>query len=173
MPWVAAVAGSQGPHFTEHLSPKVEFISSNIFPCTDHHLLWCLTHTTQHWYVPGMRITYSEYIWPLFLTTIPSLIKMKKKERERKKCWQSHGRHFQGRIPGCVQSLGNTICCSKGEDGPLPKEKQDDFECDYSPVTANPSGNNCIVLKAFQVKCFHIYHGKCRVSSGYLFADLG
>ena len=72
-----------------------------------------------------------------------------------------------------MPSLGNSICCSKGEEGPLPKEKQDGFECDYSPITVNPSGNNCIILKAFQVKHFHIYHGKCRVSSRYLFTDLG
>lgn len=74
---VAAGAGSQTPHFTQHLSPKkrinaetskVEFVSSNIFPCTDHYLLWCLTHTTQHWYVPSMRIIYSEYARPIFST---------------------------------------------------------------------------------------------------------
>lgn len=70
-------------------------------------------------------------------------------------------------------SLGNTTYCSKGDDGPLPKAKQDDFEDDYGPVTLNPSGNSCIVLKAFQVKCYHIYHGKCRVSSRDVFADLG
>lgn len=83
---MAAGAGSQTPHFTQHLSPKkrinaetskVEFVSSNIFPCTDHYLLWCLTHTTQHWYVPSMRIIYSEYARPIFLTAIPSLIKKK------------------------------------------------------------------------------------------------
>lgn len=29
-------------------SIKAEFLSSNIFPCADHHLLWCLTHAIQH-----------------------------------------------------------------------------------------------------------------------------
>lgn len=70
-------------------------------------------------------------------------------------------------------SLGNTTYCSKGDDGPLPKAKEDDFEDDYGPVTLNPSGNSYIVLKAFQVKCCHIYHGKCRVSSRDVLADLG
>lgn len=70
-------------------------------------------------------------------------------------------------------SLGNATYFSKAEDGPLPKAKQDDFEDDYGPVTLNPSVNSCIVLKAFQVKCCHIYHGKCRLTSRDVFADLG
>lgn len=45
---------------------KVEFTSSNIFPCTGHHLLRCSSPTTQHWYAASMRITYSEYVQPFF-----------------------------------------------------------------------------------------------------------
>lgn len=70
-------------------------------------------------------------------------------------------------------SLGNATYCSEGEDGSLPKAKQDDFEDDYGPATLNPSKNSCIALKAFQVKSCHIYHGTCRPSPRDVFADLG
>lgn len=113
-------------NFREHLktintsTSKAEFISSNIFPCTDHHLLWCSTPTTEHWYVASMRITYSEYVQPFF--SHHNFI-LHKKKKQNNKSWKSHQCHFQRRIPECIQSLGNTICWSKGEDGPCARTR--------------------------------------------------
>lgn len=125
-------------------SIKAEILSSNIFACADHHLLCCLTHVIQHWYVCGMRINYSEYVQPI-LPEMPLLVKiLKKREILEVRFIPSPGED------SCMWlSLGNATYCSKGEYGPLPKAKQDYFEDDYGPVTLNPSGYSCIVLKAF------------------------
>lgn len=75
--WALSASGgccgwlTQATCSTEHLSStrrtnayasQEEFISNNTFPGADHHLLWCLTHTTQQQRGPSIRMTYSEYV---------------------------------------------------------------------------------------------------------------
>lgn len=142
MPWVAAGAGSD-TSFHRALEPqeenkhsiKAEFIPSNTFPCAGHHLLWCLTHAMQHWYVLSMRINYSEYVQPILLPEIPFLVKILKR---REKILEVTVMPFPREDSWTWLSLGSNTYCSKGEDGPLPKAEQDDFEDDYGPVTLNP-----------------------------------
>lgn len=139
--WLLGLA--QRPHFTESPKERINTVlKPNFFSVIYFHVLII---PSKHWYVLGMRINYSDYVEP-FLLEIPLLVKILK---NREKILEVILTPFPREDSWMWLSLGNTIYCSEGEDGSLPKAKQDDLEDDYGPATLNPSGNSCIVLKAF------------------------